>query len=35
MKTRVLTPPKDFGKIDLADFDPENYKKPSRRRGRR
>ena len=25
--TRVrFTPPKDFGKIDIADFDPENYK---------
>lgn len=35
MKTRVFTPPKDFGKIDVADFDPENYKRPSRRRGRR
>jgi hypothetical protein len=31
MKTRVFTPPRDFGKIDVADFDPENYKKPSRR----
>ena len=35
MKTRVFTPPKDFGKIDIADFDPENYKRPSRARGRR
>lgn len=35
METRVFTPPKDYGKIDLADFDPENYKKPSKRRGRR
>lgn len=35
MKTRVFTPPKDFGKIDLADFDPEHYKRPSRARGRR
>lgn len=35
MKTRVFTPPRDFGKIDLADFDPENYKKPSRRAGRK
>jgi hypothetical protein len=31
MKTRVFTPPKDFGKIDLADFDPEKYKRPARR----
>jgi hypothetical protein len=31
MKTRVFTPPKDYGKVDLADFDPENYKKPSKR----
>ncbi|HEX8557046.1 MAG TPA: hypothetical protein VF668_03035 [Pyrinomonadaceae bacterium] len=35
MKSRVFTPPRDFGKIDIADFDPENYKRPSRRRGRR
>jgi hypothetical protein len=35
MKTLVFTPPKDFGKIDLADFDPENYKRPSKARGRR
>jgi hypothetical protein len=33
MKTRVYTPPRDYGKIDIADFDPENYKKPSKRRG--
>ena len=26
MKRRVFTPPKDFGKIDFADFDPDNYK---------
>jgi hypothetical protein len=25
-KTVVSTPPKHFGKIDLADFDPENWK---------
>ena len=35
MKTRVFTPPRDYGKIDLADFDPENYKRPSRRGGRK
>jgi hypothetical protein len=35
MKTRVFTPPKDYGKIDLADFDPENYKRPPKRRGRK
>ncbi len=35
MKTRVFTPPKDYGKIDFADFDPENYKRPSRRGGRK
>lgn len=35
MKTRVLTPPRDFGKIDIADFDPENYKKPSKRGARK
>jgi hypothetical protein len=33
MKTRVFTPPRDYGKIDIADFDPENYKKSSGRRG--
>jgi hypothetical protein len=38
MKTQVLTPPKHYGKIDIADFDPEKYKRPSRpskSRGRR
>ena len=35
MKTRAFTPPKDYGKIDLADFDPENYKRPAKRGGRR
>ena len=25
--TRIYTPPKHFGKIDVADFDPENYLK--------
>lgn len=35
MKVRVFTPPKDYGKIDLADFDPENYKRPSKRGGRK
>ena len=35
MKTRVFTPPRDYGKIDLADFDPENYKRPSKRGGRK
>ncbi|HMH42691.1 MAG TPA: hypothetical protein VK557_04360 [Pyrinomonadaceae bacterium] len=25
MKTSIYTPPRDFGKIDIADFDPENY----------
>lgn len=27
IKTVVHTPPKSFGKIDIADFDPENYLK--------
>lgn len=27
VKTVVHTPPKNFGKIDIADFDPENYLK--------
>lgn len=35
MQTRVFTPPRDYGKIDLTDFDPENYKRPSRRGGRK
>lgn len=35
METRVFTPPRDYGKIDLADFDPEHYKRPSKRRGRK
>ena len=26
-KEKVYRPPKDYGKIDLADFDPENYRK--------
>ena len=35
MKTRVFTPPRDYGKIDIANFDPEKYKRPSRSRARR
>jgi len=35
MKTQVFTPPRDYGKIDIADFDPEKYKRPSRPKGRR
>jgi hypothetical protein len=32
VKTKIYTPPRDFGKIDIADFDPENYlkKKPKK-----
>jgi hypothetical protein len=26
IKTRLYTPPKDYGKIDIADFDPEHWK---------
>lgn len=26
MKNRTYKPPRDFGKIDIADFDPENFK---------
>ena len=26
-KTKIYTPPRHFGKIDIADFDPENYLK--------
>lgn len=26
VKTEVYTPPKSFGKIDIGDFDPENFK---------
>lgn len=25
VETKIYTPPKNFGKIDIADFDPENY----------
>lgn len=35
MKTRVFTPPRDYGKIDIANFDPEKYKRPSKSRARR
>ena len=35
MKTKVFIPPRDYGKIDLAAFDPEHYKRPARRRGRK
>lgn len=35
MKTRVFIPPRDYGKVDIADFDPEHYKRPSKRRGER
>ncbi len=36
MKTVVHTPPRDFGKIDVADFDPENYlKKVPKRKARK
>lgn len=32
MKTKVFIPPRDYGKIDIAAFDPEHYKRPARRR---
>lgn len=36
MKTVIHRPPRDFGKIDLADFDPENYlKKAARAKSKR
>ena len=35
MKTQVFTPPRHYGKIDIADFDPEKYKRPSKSRGRK
>ena len=35
MKTRTFTPPRDYGKIDIADFDPDNYKRPPKPKGRR
>lgn len=31
MRTRVYTPPKDFGLITFADFDPGNFRKKGRR----
>lgn len=35
MKTSVFTPPKDYGKIDFAEFDPENYRRPSKSKNRK
>jgi hypothetical protein len=35
MKTLVFIPPRDYGKVDIADFDPENYKRSSKRGGRK
>lgn len=29
-KTKIYTPPKDFGKIDIADFKPDNYLRKSK-----
>ena len=29
--TKIYTPPQHFGKIDIADFDPENYLKTKRK----
>ena len=31
-KTKIYRPPKDFGKIDIANFDPEHYLKKTGRR---
>lgn len=31
-KTRIYTPPRHFGKIDIADFDPDNYLKKAVKR---
>lgn len=31
-KTKIYTPPRHFGKIDIADFDPENYLKKAVKR---
>jgi len=30
-KTKIYTPPKSFGKIDIANFDPDNYLRKKRR----
>jgi hypothetical protein len=35
MERHVFTPPRHYGKIDIADFDPENYKKAPKPRARR
>ena len=35
MERHVYTPPRDYGKIDIADFDPEKYKKSPKGGGRR
>ena len=26
-KTKIYVPPRDYGKIDIADFDPQHYRK--------
>ena len=31
IKTKIYLPPKHFGKIDIADFDPDNFKNQGRR----
>lgn len=33
-ESHVYTPPKDYGKIDIADFDPEQYKRSPKPGGR-
>jgi hypothetical protein len=35
MDRGVFTPPRDYGKIDIADFNPEGYKKRPKPRGRK
>ncbi len=32
VERHIYTPPRDYGKIDIADFDPENYLKKPRRK---
>ena len=35
MERSVYTPPRDYGKIDIADFNPEAYKKRPKPKGKR
>lgn len=34
VERHVYTPPRDYGKVNLADFDPDGYKKSSKSKGK-